>query len=94
MLRSPCCEVRCRPACSPGAESADAAQRLVGPKAARDFGLLPAGRPEGSGQQAAAAPPSELLQAARQLRTEVLKQLLNLFGVGQSEWGQAEGGRG
>ncbi|KAL4434061.1 hypothetical protein ABPG75_000502 [Micractinium tetrahymenae] len=68
-------------------DSAEAAQRLVGAKAAQAFGLAPAGGAAGRGQQAgaatAAAPCPQLLQAARQLRTEALKQLLNMFGVGQ-----------
>lgn len=55
----------------------------------RAFGLLPTAGPRGDGQPAgvafASAAPSELLQAARQLRTEALKQLLNMFGVGQGE---------
>jgi len=37
---------------------------------------------------AARSPAPELLQAACRLRTEALKQLLNMFGVGQSEWTQ------
>ncbi|KAL4446824.1 hypothetical protein ABPG77_008068 [Micractinium sp. CCAP 211/92] len=64
-------------------DSAEAAQRLVGARAARAFGLLPAAEPEGGVRPAAVASSPDLLQAARQLRTEALKQLLNMFGVGQ-----------
>jgi hypothetical protein len=63
------------------AASAEAAQRLVG-KAAADFGLAMAS----SAEQQQAAPP-DLQQAAARLRTEGLKQLLNLFGVGHGEAG-------
>lgn len=75
----------------PGADSAEAAQRLVGARAARAFGLLPAAEPEGGVRPAAVASSPDLLQAARQLRTEALKQLLNMFGVGQSERGMVRG---
>ena len=64
-------------------DSAAAAERLVGARAARDFGLLTAARGRGGGGPP--PPPPALLQAARRLRTEALKQLLNMFGVGQGE---------
>lgn len=57
-------------------------------KAAREFGLpsanMPRGAAAGTSAGAAAAPP-ELRAAAGRLRTEALKQLLNMFGVGQGE---------
>ncbi|EFN57243.1 expressed protein [Chlorella variabilis] len=63
-------------------DSPEAAQRLVG-RAAADFGLAQPSSGAAQQQQAAPPPSPELLQAARRLRTQALKQLLNMFGVGQ-----------
>lgn len=84
-----CCHCCCCPLALPPTDSAEAAQRLVG-KAARDFGLPSSSAPHGTASAAgvvaaSAAAPPELLAAAGRLRTEVLKQLLNMFGVGQGE---------
>ncbi len=57
-------------------------------KAAREFGLPSGNPPHGTAAgmlAAAAAAPPELLAATGRLRTEALKQLLNMFGVGQGE---------
>lgn len=68
----------CSLLCINADSSSAAAQRLVG-RAAADFGLA------GADQQQRLAAPPELAAAARKLRTEALKQLLNMFGVGQGE---------
>ncbi|KAI3434869.1 hypothetical protein D9Q98_002923 [Chlorella vulgaris] len=62
--------------------SGEAAHRLVG-KAAADFGLEPGRRRQQQEQNRQCAPPAALLEAAAGLRREAIKQLLNMFGVGQ-----------
>lgn len=57
-------------------------------RAAADFGLAQPSSGAAQQQQAAPPPSPELLQAARRLRTQALKQLLNMFGVGQREWAE------
>lgn len=62
----------------------DPAYRLVGSKGAAQFGLAGAA-PSGSGTGPLRSLPAQQQQAVKRLHTQALAQLLNLFGVGQSE---------